>query len=43
MPEPDVPEAGVDLAQLVKTREAQVSVCLPCSVSHRSAAPFAFH
>lgn len=42
-PDPDVPEARVDLAQLVKTREHRVSVCLHCSVSHRSAAPFAFH
>ena len=34
-PDPDVPEARVDLAQLVKTREAQ-GQRLHCSVSHRS-------
>ncbi|MFP1592029.1 hypothetical protein ACLB1M_22830 [Escherichia coli] len=35
-PDPDVPEARVDLAQLVKTREAQGQRLPDCSVSHRS-------
>lgn len=35
-PDPDVPEARVDLAQLVKLVKHRVSVCLHCSVSHRS-------
>ena len=39
-PDPDVPEARVDLAQLVKTREASAcTVLFPTD----PAAPFAFH
>lgn len=34
-PDPDVPEARVDLAELVKAREAQGSACLRCSASRR--------
>ena len=35
-PDPDVPEARVDLAELVKAREAQGSACRRCSASRRS-------
>ena len=43
-PDPDVPEARVDLAQLVKTREAQ-GPASACTVLFPTdpAAPFAFH
>ncbi len=34
-PDPDVPEARVDLAELVKAREAQGSACRHCSASRR--------
>lgn len=35
-PDPDVPEARVDLAELVKLAKRRGNVCPRCSVSHRS-------
>ena len=35
-PDPDVPEARVDLAKLVKPVKRRVSACLHCSASRRS-------
>lgn len=35
-PDPDVPHARVDLAELVKERQKMDSACQPCSASRRS-------